>query len=109
MSSTRGRALDESADKAPSEEQAPEETARRSGVRHNFNEAAHKLGYWPVIPAPRPPSKEPSDVIKAAHNDDRDVVAHAGRLVLGLGALGVVFGDIGTSPLSSMQVIFGPQ
>jgi KUP system potassium uptake protein len=52
-------------------------------------------------------TKEDSDVIKAAHDDDRDVVAHASRLVLGLGALGIVFGDIGTSPLYSMQVIFG--
>ena len=75
-------------------------------MRQNFNEAAHKLGYWPVAPVPRE-TKEPSDVIKAAHNDDRDVVAHASRLVLGLGALGIVFGDIGTSPLYAMQVIFG--
>lgn len=29
-----------------------------------------------------------------------------GRLVLGLGALGVVFGDIGTSPLYAMQTLF---
>ena len=38
---------------------------------------------------------------------DRDVVAHAGRAVLVLGALGVVYGDIGTSPLYTEQVIFG--
>ncbi len=25
-----------------------------TGVRRSFNEAAHKLGYWPVRPAPRP-------------------------------------------------------
>src|SRR5829696_668734 len=32
--------------------------------------------------------------------------AHAGALVLSLGALGVVFGDIGTSPLYAMQAVF---
>jgi KUP system potassium uptake protein len=106
MSSTRKRALHESAHKLPAENEAPEQAPPQRGVRHNFNEAAHKLGYWPVAPAPRP-TAEPSDVIKAAHDDDRDVVAHASRLVLGLGALGIVFGDIGTSPLYSMQVIFG--
>jgi KUP system potassium uptake protein len=35
------------------------------------------------------------------------VIAHAGRAVLVLGALGVVYGDIGTSPLYTEQVIFG--
>jgi KUP system potassium uptake protein len=35
------------------------------------------------------------------------VIAHAGRAVLALGALGVVYGDIGTSPLYTEQVIFG--
>ena len=39
-------------------------------------------------------------------DDDRDVVAHAGKAVLALGALGVVYGDIGTSPLYTEQVIF---
>ncbi len=38
---------------------------------------------------------------------ERDVIAHAGRAVLALGALGVVYGDIGTSPLYTEQVIFG--
>jgi KUP system potassium uptake protein len=106
MSSTPKRALHEGGHKLGTEDEPTDETPRRNGVRHNFNEAAHKLGYWPVAPVTRA-AKEPSDVIKAAHNDDRDVVAHASRLVLGLGALGIVFGDIGTSPLYAMQVIFG--
>jgi KUP system potassium uptake protein len=108
MSSTRKRTLHEGAHKLGTEDDQPtdDETPRRSGVRQNFNEAAHKLTYWPVAPVARK-TKEDSDVIKAAHDDDRDVVAHASRLVLGLGALGIVFGDIGTSPLYSMQVIFG--
>ncbi len=71
-------------------------------VRRSFNEAAHKLGRWQVSPAPlrerpRPPG---------AGEDERDVVAHAARAVLALGALGVVYGDIGTSPLYTEQVIF---
>jgi KUP system potassium uptake protein len=85
----------------------PEVNASRSRVRHGFNEAAHKLGYWPVGPATRPPGPdEPSDALKAAQDDDRDVVAHAGKTVLALGALGIVYGDIGTSPLYTVQVIF---
>jgi KUP system potassium uptake protein len=44
--------------------------------------------------------------MRAAADDDRDVVAHASRVVLALGALGIVYGDIGTSPLYTEQVIF---
>ncbi|HET8976671.1 MAG TPA: KUP/HAK/KT family potassium transporter [Solirubrobacteraceae bacterium] len=75
-------------------------------VKRNFNEAAHKLGHWPVRPVP---VKEtgPSETIRAAADDERDVVAHASRAVLALGALGIVYGDLGTSPLYTMQVIFG--
>ncbi|HWE09952.1 MAG TPA: KUP/HAK/KT family potassium transporter [Solirubrobacteraceae bacterium] len=74
-------------------------------VKRNFNEAAHKLGHWPVRPAPAKDTG-PSEAIKAAANEERDVVAHAGRLVLALGALGIVYGDLGTSPLYTMQVVF---
>src|SRR5437764_758200 len=56
--------------------------------------------------APREPTG-PSAALRAASDDQRDVVAHAGRLVLALAALGVVYGDIGTSPLYTEQVIFG--
>jgi KUP system potassium uptake protein len=73
--------------------------------RRNFNEAAHKLGSWPIGPAPVR-HKEPSDAIRAATDEERDVVAHAGKMVLALGALGIVFGDIGTSPLYTEQFIF---
>jgi KUP system potassium uptake protein len=81
---------------------APEQ----SGVRRSFNEAAHKLGHWPVRPVPLPERPEPSSKLAAASDDQRDVVAHAGKAVLALGALGIVYGDIGTSPLYSEQVIF---
>ena len=80
---------------------------QRSRVRRTFNEAAHKLGYWPVGPAPEDSSEEePSEALRAARDEDRDVVAHAGKAVLALGALGIVYGDIGTSPLYTVQVIF---
>ncbi|HEX3803445.1 MAG TPA: KUP/HAK/KT family potassium transporter [Solirubrobacteraceae bacterium] len=57
---------------------------------------------WELAAEPRPhaaiepiePGKEP------------DLIANAGRMVLALGALGVVFGDIGTSPLYTVQVLF---
>ena len=85
-------------------------SAGSNGVRRSFNEAAHKLGYWPVGPATpsRTPAgdAEPSEQLRSAADDDRDVVAHAGKGVLALGALGIVYGDIGTSPLYTVQTIF---
>ncbi|HLY51047.1 MAG TPA: KUP/HAK/KT family potassium transporter [Solirubrobacteraceae bacterium] len=73
-------------------------------LRRNLNMAAHKLGYWPTTPKPQLSSNGAGP----AHDSDRerDIVVHAGRMVLALGALGVVFGDIGTSPLYTEQVIF---
>ncbi len=85
-------------------------TAKRPTRKRSLHEAAHKLGYW------RPPSssdeqengsEETRRRFDALADQDRDVVAHAGRAVLVLGALGVVYGDIGTSPLYTEQVIFG--
>ncbi len=75
-------------------------------MRRTFNEAAHKLGDWPMRPAPVREPQGPSDALKAASDSERDVVAHASRAVLALGALGIVYGDIGTSPLYTEQVIF---
>jgi KUP system potassium uptake protein len=73
--------------------------------KRSFNESAHKLGYWQVGPAPGPVAD--ANATFEPNDDDRDVVAHASKLVLALGALGVVYGDIGTSPLYTEQVIFG--
>jgi KUP system potassium uptake protein len=36
-----------------------------------------------------------------------DVILHASKLVLALGALGIVYGDLGTSPLYTEQTIYG--
>ena len=74
-------------------------------AKRALNEAAHKLGHWPAEPE-APKEREPSAALKAATDDERDVVAHAGKAVLALGALGIVYGDIGTSPLYTEQVIF---
>ena len=43
---------------------------------------------------------------QALADTERDVVADAGKAVLALGALGIVYGDIGTSPLYTEQAIF---
>ncbi len=83
----------------------PATTTARPGVKRNFNEAAHKLGHWQVRPAPVRDTG-PSEAIRAAADEERDVVAHASRAVLALGALGIVYGDLGTSPLYTEQVIF---
>jgi len=76
--------------------------------RRTFNEAAHKLGYV-APPAPSAQAQESEATRKrfaALADSNRDVVTHAGRAVLALGALGVVYGDLGTSPLYTDQVIF---
>ena len=71
--------------------------------------AAHKLAS---------PTGPPSDRARAHDSEasrkrfegladsHRDVIAHGSRAVLVLGALGVVYGDIGTSPLYTEQAIF---
>ncbi len=43
---------------------------------------------------------------EALKDTKRDVITDASKAVLALGALGVVYGDIGTSPLYTEQVIF---
>ena len=79
----------------------------RPPQKRTFNEAAHKLGYWaPSASAYEEESEATRRRFEALEDADRDVIAHAGRAVLVLGALGVVYGDIGTSPLYTEQAIF---
>ena len=104
MSEPPGRSRPRGATLAPKDDGVPE--PEPSGAKRSFNEAAHKLRYWPVKTEPRPEQEGPSAALQAADDDSRDVIAHASRLVLALGALGVVFGDIGTSPLYTEQFIF---
>src|SRR5437764_1932385 len=77
-------------------------TPRQRPVLH---EAAHKVEHWEAShesPREAVTTPEPDFVGDA----ERDVAGDVGRLVLAVGALGVVFGDIGTSPLYAEQVIF---
>jgi KUP system potassium uptake protein len=74
--------------------------------KRTLNEAAHKLEHFPVEPRPTDGEPELAAAPGFDRDENRDVVASGARLVLALGALGVVFGDIGTSPLYTEQVIF---
>lgn len=80
--------------------------ARRPSGKQSLNMAAHKLEYRPA------PGSRDDDTISARSrfaalaSSESDVVPHAARAVLVLGALGIVYGDIGTSPLYTEQAIF---
>jgi KUP system potassium uptake protein len=106
------RSLHEAAHKAGVKPPADADGKVRTGTppvkKRSFNEAAHKLGYWRP-PAPSGEEEESKAVkrrFEALNDSQRDVITDAGRTVLALGALGVVYGDIGTSPLYTEQVIF---
>jgi KUP system potassium uptake protein len=79
-----------------------------SGPRRSLNEAAHKLGYRTREERSQQDdrSEETRRRFEALADSERDVISHTSRLVLTLGALGVVYGDIGTSPLYTEQVVF---
>ena len=82
-------------------------TGKKPGEKRVFNEAAHKLGYWkPEAPSKDDESEAVRKRFEALKDNQRDVVTDASKAVLALGALGVVYGDIGTSPLYTEQVIF---
>jgi len=107
---SRRRSLHESAHK--SDHDVRKDAARSPAhavERRSFNEAAHKLGYWapPAVGAHDEELEATRRRFEALADSQRDVIAHAGRVVLVLGALGVVYGDIGTSPLYTEQAIFG--
>lgn len=83
-----------------------------STAKRSLNQAAHKLPRSHTLPdaaraAGAAPDSDAAGDADPAAEEDHDVVAHAGRIVLALGALGVVFGDLGTSPLYTEQVTFG--
>jgi KUP system potassium uptake protein len=109
MTTSRRRSLHEAAHKteAPAPDE-PGQAAGTSGVKRSFNEAAHKLGY--VAPRAASASAQESEATRkrfeALADTNRDVITQAGRAVLVLGALGIVYGDIGTSPLYTEQAIF---
>ena len=104
----RRRSLHDAADKLDGEarEQVPGDGAAKPGKRRSFNEAAHKLGPLPGYREPVAEEVRSDPTADAIADQERDVIAHASRAVLALGALGVVYGDIGTSPLYTEQFIF---
>jgi KUP system potassium uptake protein len=90
--------------------------------KKSFNEAAHKLPAHALardtvhaddatdhhnLDTAGSVDRAAAVAAASADGDQADVVANAGRAVLALGALGVVYGDIGTSPLYTEQVTFG--
>jgi KUP system potassium uptake protein len=76
----------------------------RPGARRNLNMAAHKLGYWPA--ASTLPRTNGRVSLAALSDPERDIAVKGSGLILALGALGVVYGDLGTSPLYTERVIF---
>src|SRR4051794_21434406 len=55
----------------------------------------------------QPPASDPATMIPGtAPATERAALHPTGRAALALGALGVVFGDIGTSPLYAVQTVF---
>jgi KUP system potassium uptake protein len=108
----RTHSLHEGAHKVRVKEQTETEdkvrTDERPAKKRILHEASHKLGYF----APETPSaaQERSAAVRrrfeALADSRRDVITDASKGALALGALGVVYGDIGTSPLYTEQVIF---
>jgi KUP system potassium uptake protein len=81
---------------------APEPRPRPS-VPAMLSASGATLRPWENVPAAWAVAPEES----ADSGDDDDVILHASKLVLALGALGIVYGDLGTSPLYTEQTIYG--
>jgi len=109
MSARRRQSLHEAAHKVDPIARGEGTSVIEAPARRTYNEAAHKLGYW-APPDLKGAHEEESEGVRkrfaALADQNRDVIAHARRSALMLGALGVVYGDIGTSPLYTEQVIF---
>ncbi|MBV9414403.1 MAG: KUP/HAK/KT family potassium transporter, partial [Solirubrobacterales bacterium] len=67
-----------------------------------------KLGYVapPAASAHAQETEAARKRFEALADSNRDVITHGGMAILALGALGVVYGDLGTSPLYTDQAIF---
>ncbi|HET9720107.1 MAG TPA: KUP/HAK/KT family potassium transporter [Solirubrobacteraceae bacterium] len=105
----RRRPLYEAAHKLPYEAPAstgaedgggpvPTHRAPRSRVPEEPRPAGAAPRPWERVPRAGEASREPVP-------EQQDVVLHTGKLLLALGALGVVYGDLGTSPLYTVQVL----
>ena len=95
----------------PETQTRPQPATELQPVRkRSFHDGAHKIESWSPTDQAAADRAEASESVRrrfeALEGSDRDVVAQAGRAVLVLGALGVVYGDIGTSPLYTEQAVF---
>jgi len=108
MTSSRRRSLHEAAHKTGATSRDEGQLPGTSGIKRSLNESAHKLGY--VAPSAASAHAEESEATRkrfeALADSNRDVITHGSKAVLALGALGVVYGDLGTSPLYTDQAIF---
>src|ERR1700751_3062781 len=109
MTTSRRRGLYEAAHKTdtPARDEAGQSPGT-SDVKQSLNEAAHKLGDVapPAASAHAQESEATRKRFEALADPNRDVIAHGGMAILALSALGVVYGDLGTSPLYTDQAIF---
>ncbi len=76
------------------------EPPRRRAVTAVRSASGAALRPWENVPVAQTAPQE-DDL-----GDNADVILHASKLVLALGALGVVYGDLGTSPLYTEQTIY---
>jgi KUP system potassium uptake protein len=81
-------------------------SSKRPTGKRSLNMSGHKLAYLPPGADGADESEELRQKFAELESANRDVVAHAGKAVLVLGALGVVYGDLGTSPLYTEQAVF---
>jgi KUP system potassium uptake protein len=82
-------------------------SSKRPTGKRSLNMSGHKVDYMPAgAENGQEQSEELRERFRELENENRDVIANASTAVLALGALGVVYGDIGTSPLYTEQAIF---
>ena len=109
MTTSRRRSLHEAAHttETPARNESGQSPGT-NGVKRSFNEAAHKLGdvAAPAANAHAQESEATRKRFEALADPNRDVIAHGSVAIVALGALGVVYGDLGTSPLYTDQAIF---
>ncbi len=91
--------IDEPTQLRDDDHRAAQQQPAKGGQRRVLHEAAHKLD----VPEEAAHEDRPAPRV---FETERDVVPQAGRAALALAALGVVFGDLGTSPLYTEQVVF---
>jgi KUP system potassium uptake protein len=98
-----GQVLRASAQPAVEPDRAIVKPRRQPAAPAPMSPSGAALRPWENVPAAWAVAPEES----ADSGEDDDVILHASKLVLALGALGIVYGDLGTSPLYTEQTIYG--